>query len=46
MFKMLVECGLVNEDKEILHQYLSPKLRELIQKTNVDDLGIFPGEYR
>jgi hypothetical protein len=45
MFKMLVECELINKDKEILHQQLSPKLRELIQQTNADDLGIFPGEY-
>jgi len=45
MFKMLVECGLINKDKEILHQQLSPKLRELIQQHNTDDLGIFPGEF-
>ncbi|MBL4623577.1 MAG: DUF1819 family protein, partial [Flavobacteriales bacterium] len=45
MFKMLAECGLVNKDKELLHQNLSPQLIELIQLTNVDDLRIFPGEY-
>jgi len=45
MFKMLVDCGLVNKDKEILDQQLSPKLRELIQQKNADDFGIFPGEY-
>jgi hypothetical protein len=45
MFKMLVECGLVNKDKEILHQQVSPKLRELIKQNNADDLAIFPGEY-
>jgi hypothetical protein len=45
MFKMLVECGLVNKDKEILHQQISPKLRELIKQNNADDLAIFPGEY-
>jgi hypothetical protein len=45
MFKMLIECGLVNKDKEIIHQQLSPKLRKLIQQKNADDLGLFPGEY-
>jgi hypothetical protein len=45
MFKMLVECGLVNKDKEILHQQISPKLRELIKQNNADDLAVFPGEY-
>ncbi|NQY33788.1 MAG: DUF1819 family protein [Alteromonadaceae bacterium] len=45
MFKMLAECGLVNKDKELLHQSLSPQLIELIQLTNIDDLRIFPGEY-
>lgn len=45
MFKMLVECGLTTKEKEILHQHLSPKLRELIQQSNADDLAIFPGEY-
>jgi hypothetical protein len=43
MFKMLVECGLIDKDKEILNQQLSQKLRELIKQNNVDDLGIFPG---
>ena len=43
MFKMLVECGLMTKDKEILHQQLSPKLEELILQTNADDLRIFPG---
>lgn len=45
MFKTLVECGLITKDKEILHQHLSPKLRELIQQTNADDLRIFPGVF-
>ncbi|SQD78324.1 DUF1819 family protein [Moritella yayanosii] len=43
MFKMLAECGLVNKDKELLHQNLSPQLRELIQLTNIDDMRIYPG---
>jgi hypothetical protein len=46
MFKMLVECGLMTKNKEILHQSLSPRLRELIKQANADYLGIFPGEYR
>ncbi|WP_413699288.1 DUF1819 family protein [Psychromonas sp. KJ10-10] len=45
MFKMLVECDLITKEKEILHQHISPKLRELIQQKNADDLAIFPGEY-
>jgi hypothetical protein len=45
MFKMLVECDLITKEKEILHQNLSPKLRELIQQNNADDLAVFPGEY-
>lgn len=45
MFKMLVECDLITKEKEILHQNLSPKLRELILQNNADDLAIFPGEY-
>jgi hypothetical protein len=45
MFKMLVECGLMTKEKEILHQHLSPKLRTLIQQTNDRDLAIFPGVY-
>lgn len=45
MFKMLVECGLITKEKEILNQHLSPKLRELISQKNIDDLRLFPGEY-
>lgn len=45
MFKTLVECGLITKDKEILHQHLSQKFRELIQQTNADDLRIFPGVF-
>ncbi|WP_024611455.1 DUF1819 family protein [Pseudoalteromonas sp. TB64] len=45
MFKMLVECDLITKEKEILHQNISPKLRELIKQNNADDLVIFPGEY-
>jgi hypothetical protein len=45
MFKMLVECDLITKEKEILHQNISPKFRELIQQTNADDLMIFPGVY-
>ncbi|NIZ05480.1 DUF1819 family protein [Pseudoalteromonas sp. HF66] len=45
MFKMLVECGLITKEKEILNQQLSPKLRELISQNNIDDLRLFPGEY-
>jgi hypothetical protein len=46
MFKMLVECDLITKEKEILHQNISPKLRELIQQNNANDLAIFPGEYK
>ncbi|PKG74690.1 DUF1819 domain-containing protein [Shewanella sp. GutCb] len=44
MFKMLAECGLVNEDKEILHQHVSAQLQELIKQTNADFLRIYPGD--
>ncbi|WP_334050845.1 DUF1819 family protein [Alteromonas gracilis] len=45
MFKMLFECGLTTKNKEILHQHLSPRLKELISQNNIDDLRLFPGEY-
>lgn len=45
MFKMLVECGLVNTDKELLSQQLSSQFIELIEQSNVDDLRVFPGEF-
>lgn len=45
MFKMLVECGLITKEKEILPQQLSPTLRSLIVQKNGDDLRLFPGEY-
>ncbi len=45
MFKMLVECGLITKEKELLNQQLSPRLRELISQNNIDDLRLFPGEY-
>ena len=45
MFKMLVECGLVDESKVMIHQQISLKLKELIQQANVDYLRIYPGDY-
>lgn len=43
IFKMLAECGLVNENKELLFQSLSLQLKALVQSHNIDDIRIYPG---
>lgn len=43
LFKMLKECGLINEENEILKQHLSKSLAQLIAKENSVDLRVFPG---
>jgi len=43
LFKMLKECGLINEECEILKQHLNGLLTQLIVNENVDDLSVFPG---
>ena len=43
IFKMLRECGLLNEQNEITHQNMSHRLFALIKQDNIDDLTVFPG---
>ena len=43
LFKMLKECGLINEESEILKQHLDESLVQLIMNTNSDSLRMFPG---
>ncbi len=43
LFKMLKECGLINEGNEILKQRLSKSLAQLIANDNSVDLRVFPG---
>ena len=43
LFKMLRECGLINEQNEIVIQRLSPQLLYLLKEKQSTDLGIFPG---
>jgi hypothetical protein len=43
LFKMLRECGLINEQDEIVAQRLSPQLLYLLKEKQSADLGIFPG---
>jgi len=43
LFKMLKECGLINEGNEILKQHLNSSLTQLIANENVHDLSVFPG---
>ena len=45
MFKMLSECGLVDENKVMIHQQISMRLEELIKQSNADYLQIYPGDY-
>lgn len=45
MFKMLAECGLVDENKVMIHQKISQELKGLIQQTNAECLRIYPGDY-
>jgi hypothetical protein len=43
LFKMMKECGLVNDNNEIVAQYLSPELQDLIHSNNREDFAVFPG---
>ncbi|ELB2961598.1 DUF1819 family protein [Vibrio parahaemolyticus] len=43
MFKMLVECELVDENKVMIHQQISKELEALVKKSNADYLRIYPG---
>ncbi|WNZ55591.1 DUF1819 family protein [Microbulbifer sp. MKSA007] len=51
LFKMLRECGLINEHDEIVRQQISPALLGQIQSSssqnqNREDLSLFPGVER
>jgi hypothetical protein len=43
LFKMLRECGLINEQDELVVQRLSPQLLYLLKEKQSVDLSIFPG---
>lgn len=43
LFKMLRECGLVNEHDEIVSQQVGPAVLALLNNNNMEDLNIFPG---
>lgn len=43
LFKMLRECGLINEQSEIVAQRLNPQLHDLLQETQPTELRVFPG---
>ncbi|MGL1103558.1 DUF1819 family protein [Vibrio parahaemolyticus] len=45
MFKMLVECELVDENKVMIHQQISKELEALVKKSNADYLRIYPGAF-
>jgi hypothetical protein len=43
VFKMLRECGLLNDHKEIVPQNLSNRLKDLIQHKEIAQIRLFPG---
>ena len=43
LFKMLRECGLINEHDEIVHQQIEPAMLAFIKNNNAIDLNVFPG---
>tara|TARA_B110001454_G_scaffold202908_1_gene210360 strand:+ start:12229 stop:12825 length:597 start_codon:yes stop_codon:yes gene_type:complete len=43
LFKMLRECGLINEQGEIICQHLEPVVLAIIKNNDAIDLNIFPG---
>lgn len=43
LFKMLRECGLMNEHDEIIRQHLEPAVLAIIKNNDVIDLNVFPG---
>lgn len=44
VFKMLRECSVLNEHKEIIPQCLSRRLKNLIQNKGIEQIRLFPGE--
>ena len=43
LFKMLRECGVLNDHKEIVPQNLSDRLKDLIQNKDIEQIRLFPG---
>lgn len=43
VFKMMIECGLLNDDREIQPFILDEKLAQVIATNRPDDLRLFPG---
>ncbi|AWY01114.1 hypothetical protein A8139_14865 [Marinomonas primoryensis] len=43
LFKMLRECGLINEHDEIIRQHLEPAVLAIIKNNDAIDLDVFPG---
>ncbi len=43
IFKMLRECGLINEQNEIVRQQLAPAILVLLHNNKMEDLNFFPG---
>ena len=43
LFKMLRECGLINDQDEIIRQQIEPAVLALIKNNNAIDLNVFPG---
>jgi hypothetical protein len=43
VFKMLRECGVLNDQKEIVAQNLSDRLKDLIQNKEIEQIRLFPG---
>jgi len=43
LFKMLRECGLINEYDEIVRQQIGPALLGVIKNNNREDVAVFPG---
>ncbi len=43
VFRMMRECGLLNEKKGIIPQRLDSQLIAFVQKNNTDQIRIFPG---
>jgi len=43
VFKMLRECGVLNDHKEIAPQNLSDRLKDLIQHKEIEQIRLFPG---
>lgn len=44
LFKMMRECQITNDNKEILPQQLNNELRASILKGDADEIKLFPGE--